>query len=95
MDLKGMVKSLLAEFYAVTNGRRPERLVFYRDGVSEGQFKEVYFTGGGEGSWGGGGVPSWRGQRGAVREVHFTGGGEGGWPPMGWVAGSRRVSSCS
>eukprot|EP00887_Chlorella_sp_A99_P007698 scaffold20.g7698.t1 len=48
VDLKGelgaMVKGLLSEFYAVTSGRRPERLVFYRDGVSEGQFKEVYYS---------------------------------------------------
>ncbi|PSC71066.1 argonaute 1 isoform B [Micractinium conductrix] len=44
VDLKGMMKSLLSEFHRVTRGRKPEHLIFFRDGVSEGQFKEVYFT---------------------------------------------------
>ena len=26
------------------SGRKPEHLIFFRDGVSEGQFKEVYFV---------------------------------------------------
>ena len=38
------VKSLLAEFHANTRGLRPERILFYRDGVSEGQFREVYLS---------------------------------------------------
>ena len=38
------VKDLLREFHAVTRGMKPERIVFYRDGVSEGQFREVYYV---------------------------------------------------
>ncbi|CAG8457935.1 8826_t:CDS:2 [Funneliformis mosseae] len=39
-DLSGMVKELLKTFYQ-TCGRKPERILFYRDGVSEGQFEQV------------------------------------------------------
>ncbi|CAB4481807.1 unnamed protein product [Rhizophagus irregularis] len=39
-DLANMVKDLLKTFYQ-TCGRKPERVLFYRDGVSEGQFKHV------------------------------------------------------
>ncbi|KAF9438295.1 eukaryotic translation initiation factor 2C, 2 [Entomortierella beljakovae] len=39
-DLGGMVVELLKTFYQ-TCGQKPERVLFYRDGVSEGQFKEV------------------------------------------------------
>ncbi|CAB4439948.1 unnamed protein product [Rhizophagus irregularis] len=39
-DLANMVKDLLKTFYQ-TCGRKPERILFYRDGVSEGQFKHV------------------------------------------------------
>ncbi|KAG0302521.1 hypothetical protein BGZ98_007426 [Dissophora globulifera] len=42
-DLSDMAKELLKAFYQ-TCGRKPERIVFYRDGVSEGQFKEVLET---------------------------------------------------
>ncbi|RMZ53214.1 hypothetical protein APUTEX25_005203, partial [Auxenochlorella protothecoides] len=42
-ELKAMVKSLLLEFYGATRGMRPESLLFYRDGVSESQFQEVYY----------------------------------------------------
>lgn len=38
------MKDLLLEFFRVTRGRRPEHLIFFRDGVSEGQFKEVYYV---------------------------------------------------
>ncbi|RZC57943.1 hypothetical protein C5167_005254 [Papaver somniferum] len=38
----GMVKELLLSFYEAT-GRKPERIIFYRDGVSEGQFYQVLF----------------------------------------------------
>ncbi|KAL4452075.1 hypothetical protein ABPG75_007737 [Micractinium tetrahymenae] len=44
VDLKNMMKDLLLEFYRVTRGRKPEHLIFFRDGVSEGQFKEVYYS---------------------------------------------------
>ncbi|KAF0507182.1 Piwi-domain-containing protein [Gigaspora margarita] len=39
-DLANMVKDLLRNFYQ-TCGRKPERILFYRDGVSEGQFAQV------------------------------------------------------
>ncbi len=39
-DLSAMVKELLKTFYQ-TCGRKPERILFYRDGVSEGQFEQV------------------------------------------------------
>ncbi|XP_077491689.1 protein argonaute-2-like [Amblyomma americanum] len=39
-DLKDMIKELLLAFYRATR-HKPERIVFYRDGVSEGQFLEV------------------------------------------------------
>ena len=37
MDLANMVKELLKTFYQ-TCGRKPERILFYRDGVSGSQF---------------------------------------------------------
>ncbi|RIA95038.1 Piwi domain-containing protein [Glomus cerebriforme] len=40
VDLANMVKELLKTFYQ-TCGRKPERVLFYRDGVSEGQFSQV------------------------------------------------------
>jgi len=40
VDLKNMVKELLIEFKSRTR-KRPEKIVFYRDGVSEGQFDSV------------------------------------------------------
>ncbi|KAG0049752.1 argonaute 1 [Linnemannia elongata] len=39
-DLGGMVVELLRTFFQ-TCGQKPERILFYRDGVSEGQFVEV------------------------------------------------------
>lgn len=39
-DLKEMVQILLKRFRAAT-GAKPEKIIFYRDGVSEGQFKDV------------------------------------------------------
>jgi len=39
-ELKDVVKELLEEFW-VANQRRPEKIIFYRDGVSEGQFETV------------------------------------------------------
>lgn len=35
-----MVKNLLISFYRVNNAK-PARIIFFRDGVSEGQFREV------------------------------------------------------
>ncbi|CAN0333185.1 unnamed protein product, partial [Ectocarpus sp. 12 AP-2014] len=39
-DLASMVKNLLISFYRVNNAK-PARIIFFRDGVSEGQFREV------------------------------------------------------
>lgn len=39
-DLKDMMKDMLKAFYRATK-HKPERIIFYRDGVSEGQFMEV------------------------------------------------------
>lgn len=39
-DLSGMVVELLRTFYQYC-GSKPLRIVFYRDGVSEGQFLDV------------------------------------------------------
>ena len=36
-----LIKRLLINFYKATQGRKPERLILYRDGVSEGMFNEV------------------------------------------------------
>ncbi|XP_020973401.1 protein argonaute 5 isoform X2 [Arachis ipaensis] len=36
----GMIRELLMAFYKKTN-RKPDRIIFYRDGVSEGQFSQV------------------------------------------------------
>ncbi|OWZ16857.1 Argonaute1 [Phytophthora megakarya] len=40
MDLKDMTIELMKQFYRQTRGK-PDRIVFYRDGVSEGQFHMV------------------------------------------------------
>lgn len=40
-DLKGMAINLLKRFYNATRGKKPEKILFYRDGVSEGQFEHV------------------------------------------------------
>ena len=40
LDLADMIKDLLRTFYQ-TCGAKPARILFYRDGVSEGQFAEV------------------------------------------------------
>ena len=39
-DLTDMVKELLEEFRKQTK-KIPKRIIFYRDGVSEGQFQQV------------------------------------------------------
>ena len=40
-ELKIMARALLIRFYQSTNGKKPERILFYRDGVGEGQFEKV------------------------------------------------------
>ncbi|TPX63435.1 hypothetical protein SpCBS45565_g06614 [Spizellomyces sp. 'palustris'] len=42
-DVYGMTTELLRAFYRTTN-RKPARIVFYRDGASEGQFNEIRQT---------------------------------------------------
>ena len=39
-DLSYMVRELLIQFYKSTRFK-PTRIIFYRDGVSEGQFQQV------------------------------------------------------
>jgi len=40
-DLAVMVKELLIEFYKANRRLKPSNIIFYRDGVSEGQFDQV------------------------------------------------------
>jgi len=40
-DMKQATKNLLIKFHAANKGRKPEKLIMYRDGVSEGQFLTV------------------------------------------------------
>ena len=40
-DLTEMVKELLIEFYRANRKLKPTKIIFYRDGVSEGQFDQV------------------------------------------------------
>lgn len=40
--LKDTVKKLLLAFYRACDKRKPERLIFYRDGVSEGQARPLH-----------------------------------------------------
>ena len=40
-QLKDMVRELLLDFYRETNQIEPTRIIFYRDGVSEGQFEQI------------------------------------------------------
>lgn len=37
----GMIRELLVSFYRENGSRKPGRIIFYRDGVSEGQFNQV------------------------------------------------------
>ena len=41
MDLAEIVKELLIEFIKTNEFRKPSKILFYRDGVSEGQFDQV------------------------------------------------------
>ncbi|GFT89158.1 hypothetical protein NPIL_273231 [Nephila pilipes] len=40
-DLTSMIMDLLHAFFRNTRGKKPEKIIFYRDGVSEGQFEKV------------------------------------------------------
>ena len=39
--MKVMAKDMLEAFWRNNNGAKPEHILFYRDGVSEGQFQQV------------------------------------------------------
>ena len=40
-QLAELVKDMLMKFYIKYQEARPQHIIFYRDGVSEGQFREV------------------------------------------------------
>ena len=40
-NLKACVIKLLKAFYQENDKRKPERIIFYRDGISDSQFPEV------------------------------------------------------
>ena len=40
-DLKRAVVKLLQQFMTAASGRAPQRIIFMRDGISEGQFPQV------------------------------------------------------
>ena len=40
-DMKNVTKKLLMKFYDQNDGRKPEKIVMFRDGCSEGQFLTV------------------------------------------------------
>jgi len=40
-DIRSVIKKLLLQFYKMTRSRKPQNLVMFRDGVSEGQFLTV------------------------------------------------------
>ena len=39
--MKNATKNLLMKFYQSNEGRKPEKLVMFRDGVSEGQVSDI------------------------------------------------------
>ncbi len=42
--LKDVVKELLIEFVRANKGTKPARIIFFRDGVSEGEFLKVLYA---------------------------------------------------
>lgn len=40
-DLQAAVRRMLIHFYAATNKKKPERILYFRDGLSEGQFEKI------------------------------------------------------
>jgi hypothetical protein len=36
-----VAKDMLINFYQINKGAKPQALIYYRDGVAEGQFAEV------------------------------------------------------
>ncbi|XP_023244757.1 protein argonaute-2-like [Centruroides sculpturatus] len=41
IELKVMMKEVLLAFFNKTNGKKPEKIIVFRDGVSEGEFQKV------------------------------------------------------
>ena len=41
VDMEGMVTSLLKQYRVSNKGKAPDRILFYRDGVSEGEYQAV------------------------------------------------------
>ena len=41
-QLAPILKDMFIKFYKKNGSAKPTKVLFYRDGVSEGQFKEVY-----------------------------------------------------
>ena len=41
VDMQEITKKLLVNFFHKSGGRKPKRIVYYRDGVSEGQFEDI------------------------------------------------------
>ncbi|XP_023215480.1 protein argonaute-2-like isoform X3 [Centruroides sculpturatus] len=41
VELKEMMKELFKAFYKYTGGKKPQKIIVYRDGVSEGEFQKV------------------------------------------------------
>ena len=41
VDMQDITKQLLVNFFHKSGKRKPKRIVYYRDGVSEGQFEDI------------------------------------------------------
>lgn len=79
-DLAAMVRELLIQFYKSTRFK-PTRIIFYRDGVSEGQFQQVGAPGCSNGKGAAVGDPPvllWSGGGGGTIGTHGQAGPRGG-----------------
>ena len=41
VDMQDIAKKLLVNFFQKTRGQKPHKIIYYRDGVSEGQFEDI------------------------------------------------------
>ena len=41
VDMQDITRKLLVNFFQRTKGRKPHKIIYYRDGVSEGQFEDI------------------------------------------------------